>query len=90
MAERRRLWGDTAWGGGGDGAGDPFWHDLMWHLCSPQSADSDLPYPPPQREPNIYMVPQGIKPVLQRTAIEVSDGGGTRQLAPSQEVSVCL
>lgn len=41
---------------------------------SPQSADLDLPYPPPQREPNIYMVPQGIKPVLQRTAIEVSDG----------------
>uniref|UniRef100_A0AAR2KR80 C2 domain-containing protein n=1 Tax=Pygocentrus nattereri TaxID=42514 RepID=A0AAR2KR80_PYGNA len=32
--------------------------------------DSDLPYPPPQREPNIFMVPQGIKPVLQRTAIE--------------------
>uniref|UniRef100_A0A8C1ZPD1 Dysferlin, limb girdle muscular dystrophy 2B (autosomal recessive) n=1 Tax=Cyprinus carpio TaxID=7962 RepID=A0A8C1ZPD1_CYPCA len=29
--------------------------------------DSDLPYPPPQREPNVYMVPQGIKPVLQRT-----------------------
>ncbi|KAJ7326585.1 hypothetical protein JRQ81_016344, partial [Phrynocephalus forsythii] len=40
-----------------------------------QSADSDLPYPPPQREPNIYMVPQGIKPVLQRTAIEVSTEG---------------
>uniref|UniRef100_A0A8C8EFT9 Dysferlin n=1 Tax=Otus sunia TaxID=257818 RepID=A0A8C8EFT9_9STRI len=39
-----------------------------------KSADSDLPYPPPQREANIYMVPQGIKPVLQRTAIEVSDG----------------
>ncbi|KAL8206462.1 UNVERIFIED_CONTAM: hypothetical protein K2H54_004361 [Gekko kuhli] len=35
------------------------------------SADLDLPYPPPQREPNIYMVPQGIKPVLQRTAIEI-------------------
>ncbi|XP_077157456.1 dysferlin isoform X2 [Paroedura picta] len=36
-----------------------------------ESADLDLPYPPPQREPNIYMVPQGIKPVLQRTAIEI-------------------
>uniref|UniRef100_A0A8C1FY49 Dysferlin, limb girdle muscular dystrophy 2B (autosomal recessive) n=1 Tax=Cyprinus carpio TaxID=7962 RepID=A0A8C1FY49_CYPCA len=35
------------------------------------SKDSDLPYPPPQREPNVYMVPQGIKPVLQRTAIEL-------------------
>lgn len=48
---------------------------------SPQSADLDLPYPPPQREPNIYMVPQGIKPVLQRTAIEVSDGETARPLA---------
>lgn len=37
-----------------------------------QSEDTDLPYPPPQREANIYMVPQNIKPVLQRTAIEVS------------------
>lgn len=40
-----------------------------------QSADTDLPYPPPQREPNVYMVPQGIKPVLQRTAIEVRGRG---------------
>jgi dysferlin len=37
-----------------------------------QSEDADLPYPPPQREVNIYMVPQNIKPALQRTAIEVS------------------
>ena len=37
-----------------------------------QSEDTDLPYPPPQRETNIYMVPQNIKPGLQRTAIEVS------------------
>ncbi|RMC01309.1 hypothetical protein DUI87_22097 [Hirundo rustica rustica] len=36
-----------------------------------ESEDSDLPYPPPQREPNVYMIPQGIKPVLQRTAIEI-------------------
>uniref|UniRef100_A0A8C4MCL3 Dysferlin n=1 Tax=Equus asinus asinus TaxID=83772 RepID=A0A8C4MCL3_EQUAS len=33
--------------------------------------DTDLPYPPPQREANIYMVPQNIKPALQRTAIEI-------------------
>lgn len=45
---------------------------LMLLLFGFQSEDSDLPYPPPQREPNIFMVPQGIKPVLQRTAIEVS------------------
>uniref|UniRef100_A0A2I2Z8Z1 Dysferlin n=1 Tax=Gorilla gorilla gorilla TaxID=9595 RepID=A0A2I2Z8Z1_GORGO len=36
-----------------------------------QSEDTDLPYPPPQREANIYMVPQNIKPALQRTAIEI-------------------
>lgn len=93
FAGRKRLWGDAAWGGGGDGVVVPSWHDLIcpWHLCSLQSADSDLPYPPPQREPNIYMVPQGIKPVLQRTAIEVSDGECTRQLTLSQnEHSKCV
>lgn len=40
--------------------------------CSLQTEDTDLPYPPPQREANIYVVPQNIKPALQRTAIEVS------------------
>lgn len=45
---------------------------LFDDLCSfSQPEESDLPYPPPQREPNVFMVPQGIKPVLQRTAIEV-------------------
>lgn len=39
-----------------------------------QPEESDLPPPPPQREPNVFVVPQGIKPVLQRTAIEVSVG----------------
>ncbi|NXL08813.1 DYSF protein, partial [Mesembrinibis cayennensis] len=51
------------------------------------SADSDLPYPPPQREPNIYMVPQGIKPVLQRTAIEIL-AWGLRNLKSYQLASV--
>ncbi|XP_069048827.1 dysferlin isoform X4 [Lepisosteus oculatus] len=50
-------------------------------------ADTDLPYPPPQREPNIYMVPQGIKPVLQRTAIEVL-AWGVRNLKSYQLASV--
>ncbi|KAJ6658559.1 hypothetical protein lerEdw1_019947 [Lerista edwardsae] len=58
-----------------------------------ESADSDLPYPPPQREPNVYMVPQGIKPDLQRTAIEVSAGDqilawGLRNLKSYQLASV--
>ncbi|KAI6069764.1 Dysferlin isoform x1 [Aix galericulata] len=52
-----------------------------------KSADSDLPYPPPQREPNIYMVPQGIKPVLQRTAIEIL-AWGLRNLKSYQLASV--
>ncbi|NXN16120.1 DYSF protein, partial [Indicator maculatus] len=51
------------------------------------SADSDLPYPPPQREANIYMVPQGIKPVLQRTAIETL-AWGLRNLKSYQLASV--
>ncbi|NWR55970.1 DYSF protein, partial [Bucorvus abyssinicus] len=74
---------------GGDGVGVPLWHDLMCplHLHFPQSADSDLPYPPPQREPNIYMVPQGIKPVLQRTAIEIL-AWGLRNLKSYQLASV--
>ncbi|XP_009983708.1 PREDICTED: dysferlin-like, partial [Tauraco erythrolophus] len=52
-----------------------------------ESADSDLPYPPPQREPNVYMVPQGIKPVLQRTAIEIL-AWGLRNLKSYQLASV--
>ncbi|XP_016160727.1 PREDICTED: dysferlin isoform X1 [Ficedula albicollis] len=52
-----------------------------------ESEDSDLPYPPPQREPNIYMVPQGIKPVLQRTAIEIL-AWGLRNLKSFQLASV--
>ncbi|NXA75801.1 DYSF protein, partial [Thryothorus ludovicianus] len=51
------------------------------------SADSDLPYPPPQREPNVYMVPQGIKPVLQRTGIEIL-AWGLRNLKSFQLSSV--
>uniref|UniRef100_A0A670JKP1 Dysferlin n=1 Tax=Podarcis muralis TaxID=64176 RepID=A0A670JKP1_PODMU len=52
-----------------------------------KSEDSDLPYPPPQREPNIFMVPQGIKPVLQRTAIEIL-AWGLRNLKSYQLASV--
>ncbi|KAM9331380.1 dysferlin [Gastrophryne carolinensis] len=51
------------------------------------SADSDLPYPPPQKSANVYMVPQGIKPVLQRTAIEVL-AWGLRNLKSYQLASV--
>lgn len=37
-----------------------------------QSGESDLPLVPPKRAENLYMVPQGIRPVVQLTAVEVS------------------
>uniref|UniRef100_H2LE95 Dysferlin, limb girdle muscular dystrophy 2B (autosomal recessive) n=1 Tax=Oryzias latipes TaxID=8090 RepID=H2LE95_ORYLA len=49
--------------------------------------ESDLPYLPPQREPDVFMVPQGIKPVLQRTAIEIL-AWGLRNLKSYQMASV--
>ncbi|CAB1417829.1 unnamed protein product, partial [Pleuronectes platessa] len=49
--------------------------------------ESDLPYLPPQREPNVFMVPQGIKPFLQRTAIEIL-AWGVRNLKSFQLASV--
>ncbi|XP_072510759.1 dysferlin isoform X6 [Notamacropus eugenii] len=52
-----------------------------------EDGDTDLPYPPPQREANIYMVPQGIKPVLQRTAIEIL-AWGLRNLKSYQLASI--
>ncbi|KAK1890543.1 Dysferlin, partial [Dissostichus eleginoides] len=42
---------------------------LSEHLQQAED-ESDLPHPPHQREANVFVVPQGIKPVLQRTAIE--------------------
>ncbi|TKS93062.1 Dysferlin Dystrophy-associated fer-1-like protein [Collichthys lucidus] len=49
--------------------------------------ESDLPHPPPQREVNVFVVPQGIKPVLQRTAIEIL-AWGVRNLKSFQLASV--
>ncbi|XP_008563197.1 PREDICTED: dysferlin-like, partial [Galeopterus variegatus] len=51
------------------------------------SEDTDLPYPPPQREANVYMVPQNIKPALQRTAIEIL-AWGLRNMKSYQLASV--
>ncbi|XP_054863905.1 dysferlin [Amphiprion ocellaris] len=59
--------------------------DSYVRILNPE--ESDLPYPPPQREPNVFMVPQGIKPVLQRTAIEVL-AWGVRNLKSFQLASV--
>lgn len=42
-------------------------------LCSAlQVDDGDLPLVPPRRGEKLYMVPQGIRPVVQLTAIEVN------------------
>uniref|UniRef100_A0A673BC18 Dysferlin, limb girdle muscular dystrophy 2B (autosomal recessive) n=1 Tax=Sphaeramia orbicularis TaxID=375764 RepID=A0A673BC18_9TELE len=57
------------------------------HIPGQEPDESDLPYPPPQREPNVFMVPQGIKPVLQRTAIEIL-AWGVRNLKSFQLASV--
>ncbi|KAF7655921.1 hypothetical protein LDENG_00048500 [Lucifuga dentata] len=37
--------------------------------------DGDLPLVPPRRGEKLYMVPQGIRPVVQRTAIEILTWG---------------
>uniref|UniRef100_A0A3Q2GR86 Dysferlin, limb girdle muscular dystrophy 2B (autosomal recessive) n=1 Tax=Cyprinodon variegatus TaxID=28743 RepID=A0A3Q2GR86_CYPVA len=57
------------------------------HLPGLEVKETDLPYPPPQREPNVFMIPQGIKPVLQRTAIEIL-AWGVRNLKSFQLSSV--
>ncbi|XP_053721165.1 myoferlin-like isoform X2 [Synchiropus splendidus] len=36
-----------------------------------KSGESDLPLVPPKRAENLYMVPQGIRPVVQLTAVEI-------------------
>ncbi|XP_048951318.1 dysferlin isoform X2 [Canis lupus dingo] len=69
---------------------------ILEELCAPAfflqgllqtSEDIDLPYPPPQREANIFMVPQNIKPVLQRTAIEIL-AWGLRNMKSYQLASI--
>ncbi|XP_075072230.1 myoferlin isoform X2 [Mixophyes fleayi] len=48
---------------------------------------SNLPILPPQRVPKLYMVPQGIRPVVQRTAIEILTWG-LRNMKSFQMASV--
>ncbi|KAM9834420.1 dysferlin isoform 5-T5 [Syngnathus typhle] len=74
------------------GASSHVLDELMFpgFLCDSAQAwpeESDLPCLPPQREPNVFVVPQGIKPVLQRTAIEVL-AWGVRNLKSFQLASV--
>uniref|UniRef100_A0AAQ5Z706 C2 domain-containing protein n=1 Tax=Amphiprion ocellaris TaxID=80972 RepID=A0AAQ5Z706_AMPOC len=57
-------------------------------LClSLQSSESDLPLVPPKRAENLYMVPQGIRPVVQLTAVEIL-AWGLRNMKTYQLASV--
>ncbi|XP_017319937.1 myoferlin isoform X1 [Ictalurus punctatus] len=40
-------------------------------LLKDRAAETELPLVPPRRGENLYMVPQGIRPVVQLTAIEI-------------------
>lgn len=52
--------------------GDLFQDDLTPLCFFLQSGELDLPLVPPMRAENLYMVPQGIRPVVQLTAVEVT------------------
>ncbi|KAJ0060089.1 hypothetical protein NL108_003925 [Boleophthalmus pectinirostris] len=51
------------------------------------TSESDLPLFPPKRAENLYMVPQGIRPIVQLTAIEIL-AWGLRNMKPFQLASV--
>ncbi|XP_078135621.1 myoferlin-like isoform X2 [Sander vitreus] len=52
-----------------------------------KSGESNLPLVPPKRGENLYMVPQGIRPVVQLTAVEIL-AWGLRNMKPYQLASV--
>ncbi|XP_056153667.1 myoferlin-like isoform X2 [Lampris incognitus] len=52
-----------------------------------KSTEADLPLVPPKRAENLYMVPQGIRPVVQLTAVEILVWG-LRNMKPFQLAAV--
>ncbi|XP_077406159.1 myoferlin-like isoform X3 [Vanacampus margaritifer] len=56
-------------------------------ILKDKSGDSDLPLVPPKRAENLYMVPQGIRPVVQLTAVEIL-AWGLRNMKPYQLATV--
>uniref|UniRef100_A0A4W6DL90 Myoferlin n=1 Tax=Lates calcarifer TaxID=8187 RepID=A0A4W6DL90_LATCA len=56
-------------------------------IIKPKSGESDLPLVPPKRAENLYMVPQGIRPVVQLTAVEIL-AWGLRNMKTYQLASV--
>ncbi|XP_023128999.2 myoferlin isoform X1 [Amphiprion ocellaris] len=56
-------------------------------ILKDKSSESDLPLVPPKRAENLYMVPQGIRPVVQLTAVEIL-AWGLRNMKTYQLASV--
>ncbi|XP_068440047.1 myoferlin-like isoform X2 [Clinocottus analis] len=56
-------------------------------ILKDKSDESDLPLLPSMRAGNLYMVPQGIRPVVQLTAVEIL-AWGLRNMKPFQLASV--
>ncbi|XP_030626227.1 myoferlin [Chanos chanos] len=63
-------------------------------LLKDKTNEADLPLVPPRRAEKLYMVPQGIRPVVQLTAIEILTWGlrnmKTYQLAPVSSPSLVV
>ncbi|KAG8009074.1 Myoferlin, partial [Nibea albiflora] len=57
-------------------------------ILKDKSGETELPLVPPKRAENLYMVPQGIRPVVQLTAVEIL-AWGLRNMKPYQLASVC-
>ncbi|TMS22003.1 Myoferlin [Larimichthys crocea] len=56
-------------------------------ILKDKSGETELPLVPPKRSENLYMVPQGIRPVVQLTAVEIL-AWGLRNMKPYQLASV--
>ncbi|XP_026170896.1 myoferlin isoform X7 [Mastacembelus armatus] len=56
-------------------------------ILKDKSGQVDLPLVPPKRAENLYMVPQGIRPVVQLTAVEIL-AWGLRNMKPYQMATV--
>ncbi|XP_030610233.1 myoferlin-like isoform X2 [Archocentrus centrarchus] len=56
-------------------------------ILKDKAGKSDLPLVPPKRAENLYMVPQGIRPVVQLTAVEIL-AWGLRNMKPYQLAAV--
>ncbi|KAH0623618.1 hypothetical protein JD844_006561 [Phrynosoma platyrhinos] len=69
---------------GGKACGDVL---LAAELILSEKGSTNLPILPSQRAPNLYMVPQGIRPVVQLTAIEIL-AWGLRNMKNYQMASV--